>query len=133
MRNHTRSLFRFLQPWIPYTNISQPGIFIPRGILDRAGPLDETLYYAMDLDLLCRLLRQNTPFYRVNHILARYNISQRCKTGRGWHHLYPESDRVLLHHASDLKGFQRVLFLLSFQLLRPSMRTLYKVTLPPVF
>jgi hypothetical protein len=40
---------------------------------------------------------------------------------------------VLLHHASDLKGFQRLLFLLSFQLLRPSMRRLYRVTFPPVF
>lgn len=133
MKNRVRSLFRFLHPWIPYTNISQPGVFIPRHLLEAAGPLNEELYYVMDFDLICRLLRDKISFYSVNQVVARYNIHQESKTGRGWHYMYPELDQVLLHHVHRQNGWQKRLFLMSFRTLRPSIRLMYRLLFPPIY
>lgn len=133
MKNRVRSFFRFLNPWIPYTNISQPGVFIPRDLLKAVGPLNEELYYVMDFDLICRLLREKIGFYSVNQVVARYNMHEGSKTGRGWHYMYPELDQVLFDYTSRLNGVQKRLFLMSFQLLRPSIRLLYRLLFPPIY
>jgi len=133
MKNYKRNFFRFLQPWIPYTNISQSGVFIPRNVLNIIGELNKDLYFVMDYDLICRMLRNKIRFYSINQIIARYNIHRSCKTGQGWHYMYPELDRVSLRHASELLRFQKLIFQLSFRFLRPSMRMIYRMVLPSIF
>lgn len=133
MTNRAQTFFRFLQPWIPYTNISQPGIFIPAKILKEGILLDEEVYYGMDFDLICRFLKEKTPFYNMHKVVARYNIHPACKTGQGWSQMYPELDRISLKHASSLNRFKRFLFLVSFKFLRPGIRFLYRKFLPPIY
>jgi glycosyltransferase involved in cell wall biosynthesis len=133
MKNRVRSFFRFLHPWIPYTNISQPGVFIPRDLLKAVGLLNEELYYVMDFDLICRLLREKIRFYCVDQVVARYNIHQGSKTGRGWHYMYPELDQVLLDYMHWHNGLKKRLLLMSFQILRPSLRCLYRLLYPPIY
>ena len=132
MRNRPHSFFRYLNPWIPHTNFSQPGAFIPKSILDSIGKVDEGLSYTMDYDLVCRILKQGVELCTVDRVIARYHLHPDCKTGRGWHVMYPELDAVVLRHAQSLEGLQRALFGLSFRLLRPLMRSLSRAALRPV-
>lgn len=132
MRNRPHSFFRYLNPWIPYSGFSQPGVFVPKTILDSIGTMDEHLKYAMDYDLFCRMLMQGIEFCTVDMIVARYHLHPECKTGRGWHVMYPEQDAVVLRHAQTLTGLRRGLFRLSFTLLRPLLRGLSRAILRPV-
>jgi glycosyltransferase involved in cell wall biosynthesis len=84
----------------------QPGLFFPRDAYLQAGELDETLCYAMDYDLLCRLLTHTSVTY-VESLLVRFRIHPMSKTTqqagigfllentevsrRYWHMLTPES------------------------------------------
>jgi glycosyltransferase involved in cell wall biosynthesis len=133
MSNRPQSLFRYLNPWIPRTNFSQPGVFIPKAIFDSIGKVDERLSYTMDYDLFCRMLKQGVEFCSVDRVVARYHLHPDCKTGRGWHVTYPELDAVVLRHARALEGLQRPLFGLSFTILRPLMRRLSRAAFPPVY
>ena len=132
MRNRPHGFFRHLNPWIPYANFSQPGVFLPKSILDSIGELDEGLSYTMDYDLFCRILKHGYEFSWLDRVVARYHLQPQSKTGRGWRVMYPELDAVILRHAQFLQGFQRILFGLSFKLLRPLMRSLSRVFLTPV-
>jgi glycosyltransferase involved in cell wall biosynthesis len=131
--NTPRSFFRNLQPWIPHTNLYQQGAFFPRTVMDRIGPLDESLHYVMDCELFCRLLGARVPFRRVGALLADYYIEPSTKTGVGWSVTYPEWDAVLLRYAESLPRAKRALFRASFGVLRPALRALYEVAFPPIF
>jgi len=133
MPNHSHSFFRFLNPWIPYTNISQPGVFLPRSVWEKIGSLNEELFYVMDYDLLCRILKNKIPLVTVPKTLAKYNLHDNCKTGRGWHVIYPELDRLILDYARRLEGVKKGLFYASFMLLRPAIRGFSRVMFPPIY
>ena len=49
------------------------GLFVPREILDAAGPLDESLRYSCDFDWLCRLTQIATSVY-VPATIARFRV-----------------------------------------------------------
>lgn len=86
----------------------QPGLFFPRAALHQAGELDESLRYAMDFDLLCRLL-VHAPVTYVDSVLTRFRVHPASKTTtqagvgflientivsrRYWHLLSPEDRR----------------------------------------
>lgn len=132
MRNRPHGFFRNLNPWIPHSNFSQPGVFLPKSILDSIGELDEGLSYTMDYDLFCRILKQGCEFSWLDRVVARYHLHPQSKTGKGWRVMYSELDAVALRHAQSLQKFPRILFGLSFTLLRPLMRNLSRIVLPPV-
>jgi len=133
MRNHPHGFFRHLNPWIPHSNFSQPGVFLPKSILNSIGELDEGLSYTMDYDLFCRILERGHAFCWLDRVVAKYHLHPQSKTGKGWRPMYPELDIVILRHAQSLQGFQRLCFGLSFTLLRPLMRGLSRFVLPPVY
>lgn len=133
MKNRPRSFFRFLNPWIPHTNISQPGVFFPRSVLQNVGHLDERLHYVMDYDLLCRLLKKGTAFQLLDKVFAKYNLHSGCKMARGWHCMYPELDEVILNHSCELNSLQKVAFIISFVVLRPVVRKLCKLAFPAIY
>jgi GT2 family glycosyltransferase len=58
----------------------QPGAFFPREAYERTGGLDARLHYAMDYDLLCRLLLQGTPVHDVEVPLATFRLHAESKT-----------------------------------------------------
>ena len=132
-RNRPRSFLRYLQPWIPHTNLYQQGAFFPRAALDRIGPLDESLHYVMDCELFCRLLAARIPLRQVDRVFADYYIEPSTKTGVGWSVTYAEWDAILLRHAKTLRGLERSLFRASFSALRPTLRTAYRLLFPPIF
>jgi len=57
----------------------QPGLFFPRAAYLLAGRLDKSLHYAMDYDLLCRLLSR-TPVLYTGTVVARFRIHPTSKT-----------------------------------------------------
>lgn len=56
----------------------QPGLFFPKATLDRIGYLDPALHYAMDHDLLCRLLTVCSVSY-LQKPLARFRLHGQSK------------------------------------------------------
>ena len=131
--NRPRKFFRYLNPWLPFTNFSQPGLFIPRTIMEDVGDLDEKLDYVMDFDLFCRILRGNYQICSLGKVVAHYHIHGACKTGKGWANLYPEWDKVTLRYARDLDWKHRIFFWISFNLLLPIVRWYCRMFYPPVF
>ncbi len=63
--------------------IPQPATFFRRDLLDEAGPLDETLRYAMDYDLWLRFARVADPVF-VPRPLASFRWHGASKTGAGY-------------------------------------------------
>ena len=61
--------------------LTQPGGFVARWALDRVGPLDEEMHFAMDFDLWLRLLDADVPAAYVPEVLAVFEIHGSSKTG----------------------------------------------------
>jgi glycosyltransferase involved in cell wall biosynthesis len=59
VRQYGLTLENVIRYWEGKARWQQPGQFYPRAAYTRAGGLDPTLAYAMDYDLLCRLLRSS--------------------------------------------------------------------------
>jgi glycosyltransferase involved in cell wall biosynthesis len=60
--------------------VPQPSTFFRRDLLEEAGPIDESLHYAMDYDLWLRFARLAEPAY-LSRELACFRVYQRSKTG----------------------------------------------------
>ena len=63
------------------TNFMQPSCFFTRMAWDRAGPLDESLDYCMDLDLWLRISR-DFNFHRLDKMLSQSLAHPDAKTTR---------------------------------------------------
>ncbi|HVI94362.1 MAG TPA: glycosyltransferase family 2 protein [Anaeromyxobacter sp.] len=63
--------------------IPQPAVFFRRELLEAAGPLDESLRYAMDYDLWLRFARLAEPVF-VPRPLAAFRWHARSVTGAGY-------------------------------------------------
>ena len=61
-------------------HISQPTTFIRREILERIGPVEESLHLAMDADLFFRIASVGKLGYIPNRVLATGRIHQSAKT-----------------------------------------------------
>lgn len=72
-------LNRLIRFWEAPIDWHQPGIFVPRTAILECGLLDENLYYAMDYDLLCRLLARVSVVY-TNSVVARFRVHAGSKT-----------------------------------------------------
>lgn len=67
--------------WSHDHGLSQPGMFFRRAALDRVGPFDTRLHYAMDYDLWLRLT-QHFPIKVVDAVLAGFVVHPQSKTGQ---------------------------------------------------
>jgi len=72
----------------------QPGLFFPRSAYQQAGGMDITLQYAMDHDLVCRLLACGTPLAYVDRVLARFRLHAVSKTCSQQQGMILETSRV---------------------------------------
>lgn len=71
-----------LRYWKPFFCPAQPSIFFPSACIKQVGLLDESLHYAMDLDLWLRMARQ-FQFYSVDKNFSHYLIHDDSKSGSG--------------------------------------------------
>ena len=71
----------------------QPGLFFPRAAYEAVGGVDGTLDYAMDHDLICRLLQHCQVVY-VDQPIARFRLHSTSKTCTAWDQYLLELSRV---------------------------------------
>jgi glycosyltransferase involved in cell wall biosynthesis len=87
------TLSQMVRFWDNKTSWHQPGLFWPRKAFLRAGPLDESLQFLMDYDLVCRLL-QLIPVTYVDPPLVRFRIHETSKTSTIMEQCWIEAERV---------------------------------------
>jgi glycosyltransferase involved in cell wall biosynthesis len=114
LENHPRKFHQLLRFWDSKLRIfHQPGLFFLKAILDRAGFLDERLYFAMDYDLWLRV-SQKFEFYRVNAVFARYRLHGSSKSSEGWDAFMPEWELVSKRYVRQLPMHYRIYHLLCY-------------------
>jgi len=69
--------------WEQQYSWHQPGLFFPRSAYELAGGLNGSLNYAMDHDLVCRLLRHCRVVY-VDEPIAKFRLHTASKTCTAW-------------------------------------------------
>jgi len=87
------TLDQMIRFWDNETSWHQPGLFWPRAAYAHVGPLDESLQFMMDYDLVCRLL-QVAPITYLNVPLARFRIHDASKTSTIIEQCWIEAERV---------------------------------------
>jgi len=100
-----------LRYWKHFFCPPQPSIFFSKHILDRVGPLDETLNYAMDLDLWLKMAK-HTRFNYVDRNLSFYLIHAASKSGseNGMNKFKPEWEKVCMRHLADASPLAKLHF-----------------------
>lgn len=79
--------------WEQQYSWHQPGFFFPRSVYESVGGMDESLHYAMDHDLVCRLLQHCQVVY-VEGLIARFRLHDASKSCTAWHELLLELSHV---------------------------------------
>jgi len=126
-----------------YQVIPQPSAFFSRTALDAAGPLDESLRFSMDYDLLLRLVRKDHPIM-LPTALAGTTIHDDAKTTLHAAAARRETHQVRLRYARGLGavlvqiqpallgGFHRLPRILREMLRRLGPRRVYQDAAAPV-
>lgn len=91
-----------LADWGHGGDFAQPGCFFSRRAFGKAGPADESLHYAFDVDLWLRLSQQG-PFVPIDGFLAEETIHAAAKTWSARGRSLAE-----LHLVQIRNGFQEV-------------------------
>jgi glycosyltransferase involved in cell wall biosynthesis len=79
--------------WDQQFRWGQPGFFFPRSVYESIGDIDESLHYAMDYDLVCRLLQRCGVVY-VEQPVAVTRMHESSKMCTAWDRLVSETSRV---------------------------------------
>lgn len=81
----------------------QPGLFFPSILTRQVGPLDENLDYAMDYDLLCRLLKYTKVVY-LPRIFSCFRLHMNSKTTTRHHDFIDENVIVYKRYRHSLQN-----------------------------
>jgi glycosyltransferase involved in cell wall biosynthesis len=79
VRQGELELRKFVEFWTRRGQWHQPGIFFPTCLSESVGPLDESLRYLFDYDLLCRLLAVTSARYLERPVSA-FRLHSESKT-----------------------------------------------------
>lgn len=79
--------------WNERMTCTQPGTLFPTALLHQVGFLDETLRFAFDYDLMCRVL-MNAPVQYLGTTVARFRLHAKSKTVSEGHLFWPEAVQV---------------------------------------
>jgi glycosyltransferase involved in cell wall biosynthesis len=93
---------RLIRYWEPFFCPPQPSIFFRKKVLDKVGLFDQSLKYAMDLDLWLRFIKGN-QFYYIDELLSNYLIHNASKSGstNGFKKFIPEWEAVAEKHVAS--------------------------------
>jgi hypothetical protein len=80
---HGITLENMVKFWEQQYSWHQPGLFFPRSTYELTGGLDGSLDYAMDHDLICRLLQHCSVTY-IDQPIARFRLHSTSKTCTAW-------------------------------------------------
>jgi glycosyltransferase involved in cell wall biosynthesis len=87
---------------LPCTNrIPQPACFYRRSLLKRKPPLDETLHYAMDLELWCHFVASGARWHFIPDVLAEMRFSEANKTAVGGVKITREIETVYKRYVNE--------------------------------
>ena len=102
---------RMLQYWKPFFCPPQPSIFFKNEALEKAGYINETLSYGMDLDLWLRLSKKY-KFKYVDILFANYLIHDASKSGssNGFEKFVPEWKSVVKSRLNDFSFFTKFIY-----------------------
>ena len=81
-------------------NIIQPGSFYPTEFVKKAGGLNESLHYCMDLDLWLKLLNFGSVHYTMAEPLAGFRVWENTKTSTGKIKFLNEIRATLVKHGA---------------------------------
>jgi glycosyltransferase involved in cell wall biosynthesis len=106
---------RMLRYWQNFFCPPQPAIFFKKSLLDKTGPLDESLTYAMDLDLWLRMAKFQ-DFTYIDRNLAFYLIHTNSKSGsdNGQEKFQPEWKKVARKHLAQSGIIEKGFFIKAF-------------------
>jgi glycosyltransferase involved in cell wall biosynthesis len=85
---------------------AQPGLFFPAAVWEEVGGLDERLHYAMDHDLLCRMVQRTAVSY-IPDMIAQFRIHSESKTASQWLPMLYEQVGVAARYAQQNGMFDR--------------------------
>lgn len=105
------SYFSLLRYWRKNFCPPQPSIFFPATLLKRVGYLDESLNYAMDLDLWLRMA-QCSEFHYVPTLFSYYRLHDLSKSGSesGFGKFRTEWRRVSRKYLTQANLIQQLLY-----------------------
>ncbi len=87
-----------------YVNIPQPAAFWRRSLWETAGPLDPSLYFAMDYDLWVRFAKISDLTY-LPHTWGRFRVHESGKTFLADDRCWPEMRQVFRREGGRLLSF----------------------------
>ena len=90
-----------LQRMLQSCCICQPAAFWRRRVLERFGPFDDTLHYAMDYEYWLRLSCGGARFAHVSEMIAGSRLHEQTKTLSARLNVYREILAVSRRHAED--------------------------------
>jgi glycosyltransferase involved in cell wall biosynthesis len=87
---------------LPCTNqIPQPSCFYRRSLLKRSPPLDESLHYAMDLELWTHFVASGARWHFIPDVLAEMRFSETNKTAAGGIKITREIETVYTRYVKE--------------------------------
>lgn len=87
---------------LPCTNqIPQPSCFYRRSLLKRYPPLDETLHYAMDLELWTHFVASEARWHFIPHVVSEMRFSNNNKTAAGGIRITREIETVYKRYVRE--------------------------------
>lgn len=81
--------------WLDTGNFMQPSCFFRRSAWEAAGPLDEGLHVALDVDLWLRMVKK-VPFQRIDKLLSTSLSHRNAKTTAFRNHMVVECSMVVI-------------------------------------
>ena len=95
--------FRSLYDWLELFHFMQPSCFFTRTAWERAGGLDESINYAMDLDLWFKIA-QNFSFELTDTLLSKSLVHAGAKTKRDKYLSEVDAAFVIMRHGGDAQA-----------------------------
>jgi glycosyltransferase involved in cell wall biosynthesis len=97
--------------------LQQPAVFVAKKLTDNCFPLDNTLYFAMDIQFFLRVLHQDPKSIWIKENLVRFRCHESSKTRSFNPSLYsqeleeePEIHKIVINESSNLSNSWEIFF-----------------------
>lgn len=87
--------------------IPSQSVFVSKDMFLKAGLLNETLHYCMDLDWFVRIVLQQPISYRISEPICFYRVHDSTKTSSCYHAMRTEAIKIAQLYAPYLSGLER--------------------------